>query len=92
MMSDRVDKILNILFKLFLVILVVSWAVVFTSIVNDVKNLYEKSSDSKEVYTTTYNICRFGDTGGYKVYYNETTYFLETIEVLDFIESCELEE
>lgn len=81
-MSDRVDKILNILFKLILVILVVSWAVVFTS----------KSSDSKEVYTTTYDICRFGDTGGYKVYYNETTYFLETIEVLDFIESCELEE
>lgn len=72
-MSDRVDKILNILFKLFLVISVVSWAVVFT---------YEKSSDSKEVYTTTYNICRFGDTGGYKVYYNETTYFLETAEVL----------
>lgn len=85
MMSDRVDKILNILFKLILVISVVS-------IVVDVKKLYEKSSDSKEVYTTTYNICRFGDTGGYKVYYNETTYFLETIEVLDFIESCELEE
>lgn len=85
MMSDRVDKILNILFKLILVISVVS-------IVVDVKKLYEKSSDSKEVYTTTYDVCRFGDTGGYKVYYNETTYFLETIEVLDFIESCELEE
>lgn len=84
-MNDRVDKILNILFKLILVISVVS-------IVVDVKKLYEKSSDSKEVYTTTYDVCRFGDTGGYKVYYNETTYFLETIEVLDFIESCELEE